>query len=78
MYELIEKEHDLIVATSKEKLRAIKANKEISDYLGVDEDVAVLERERLVFDIGNKLVEYNLVYYNTDYFSYDIDIKREF
>ena len=77
LYELIEKEHDIVVVTSREKLRAIKADKEISDYLGVDDGVAVLERERLVLDVGNKPVEYNLVYYNTDYFSYDIDIKRE-
>lgn len=77
LYELIEKEHDIVVVTSKEKLRAIKADKVISDYLGVEDGVAVLERERLVLDVGNKPVEYNLVYYNTDYFSYDIDIKRE-
>lgn len=77
LYELIEKEHDIVVVTSKEKLRAIEADKVISDFLGVKKGVAVLERERLVLDIGNKPVEYNLVYYNTDYFSYDIDIKRE-
>lgn len=76
LYELIEKEHDIIVATSREKLRAIKATKEVSDYLGIKDGIAVLERERLVLDVGDKPVEYNLVYYNTDYFSYDIDIKR--
>lgn len=77
LYELIEKEHDIIVSTSREKLRAIKADKIISDYLGIEEGVAVLERERLVLDVGNKPVEYNLVFYNTDYFTYDIDIKRD-
>ena len=77
LYELIEKEHDIIVSTSREKLKAIKANKMVSDYLEIEEGVAVLERERLVLDVGSKPVEYNLVYYNTDYFTYDIDIKRD-
>ncbi|MGY0408021.1 MAG: GntR family transcriptional regulator, partial [Polaribacter sp.] len=77
LYELIEKEHDIIVVTSREKLRAIKAEKNIATYLEIKEGIAVLERERLVLDAGNKPVEYNLVYYNTDYFTYDIDIKRE-
>jgi GntR family transcriptional regulator len=39
--------------------------------------VAILKRERLVLDIGDRPVEYNMVYYHTDYFTYDIDIKRE-
>lgn len=77
LYELLEKEHDIIVATSKEKLRAIKADSRIASLLDIGKDVAILKRERLVLDIGDRPVEYNMVYYHTDYFTYDIDIKRE-
>lgn len=77
LYELIEKEHHIIVATSKEKLTALSADDEMSDYLDVEVGSAVLERERVVLDVGDKPVEYNLVYYNPKYFSYNIDIKRE-
>ncbi len=77
LYELLEKEHDTIVSTSKEKLRAIKADKKIAAMLDIGNDVAILKRERLVTDIGDRPAEYNIVYYHTDYFSYDIDIKRE-
>lgn len=77
LYELLEKEHDTIVSTSKEKLRAIKSDKKIAGMLDIGTDVAILKRERLVTDIGNRPVEYNIVYYHTDYFTYDIDIKRE-
>lgn len=45
--------------------------------LDIDRNVALLKRERLVTDIGDRPVEYNIVYYHTDYFTYDIDIKRE-
>lgn len=77
LYELLEKEHDTIVVTSKEKLRAIKADKKIGAILDIAHDEPVLRRERLVIDIGGHIVEYNVVYYHTDYFTYDIDIKRE-
>ncbi|MEQ8216779.1 MAG: GntR family transcriptional regulator [Arenibacter sp.] len=77
LYELLAKEHDTIVSTSKEKLRAVKADSKIVEMLEVGKDVAILKRERLVLDIGDRPVEFNVVYYHTDYFTYDIDIKRE-
>lgn len=77
LYEVLEKEHDIIVSISKEKLRAIQAGKQIGAFLNVDKDIAILKRERLVCDPGDRPVEYNMVFYNTDYFTYDIDIKRD-
>ncbi|QCX40398.1 GntR family transcriptional regulator [Aureibaculum algae] len=78
LYELLEEKHDVIVALSKEKLRAIKADYKIAAMLDLGKDVALLQRERIVLDTGERPVEYNIVYYHTDYFTYDIDIKREF
>ncbi|RUA09580.1 MAG: GntR family transcriptional regulator [Flavobacteriia bacterium] len=78
LYDLLEEKHDTIVTVSKEKLRAIIAGKELAEILNTDENDPVLKRERIVFDSGNRPVEYNIVYYKTDYFTYDIDIKREF
>jgi GntR family transcriptional regulator len=78
LYELLERKHDIIVATSKERIRAVNADNKIGNMLCIDSDTPVLKRERLVTDIGDRSVEYNIVYYNTDYFTYDIDIKREF
>tara|TARA_R110000868_G_scaffold76774_5_gene220526 strand:- start:13723 stop:14460 length:738 start_codon:yes stop_codon:yes gene_type:complete len=77
LYELLEKEHDIIVSTSKEKLRAVMAESNIAAMLEINDNIAVLKRERLVTDVGDRPVEYNIVYYHTDYFSYDIDIKRD-
>ena len=77
LYQLLEKEHDIIVATSKEKISAITASKEIGLLLDVKEETPILKRERLVCDAGDRAVEYNIVYYLTDYFTYDIEIKRE-
>jgi len=77
LYELLEKEHDVVVSVSKEKLRAIRPDRNISEMLELSPDTPILRRERLVCDMGERPVEYNIVYYHTDYFSYDIDIKRE-
>lgn len=76
LYELLEKEHDIIVSTSKEKISAITASKELGKLLDVKEETPILKRERLVCDLGERPVEYNIVYYRTDYFTYDIEVKR--
>ena len=78
LYELLETAHDTIVATSKERISAIKANKELSSILELPLNMPILKRNRLVCDPGDRPVEYNIVYYHTDYFTYDIEIKREF
>ncbi len=77
LYELLEQEHNVIVTTSKEKLRAIKADNKMAAMLDLDTGMAILRRERLVLDVGERPVEYNIVFYHTDHFTYDIDIKRE-
>ncbi|MFS4417256.1 GntR family transcriptional regulator [Maribacter sp. 2307ULW6-5] len=76
LYEVLERQHNIVVATSKERLRAVKADKDIGSFLEVGADTPILRRERLVMDVGDKPVEYNVVYYHTDFFTYDIDIKR--
>lgn len=77
LYELLETVHDIIVVSSKERISAIKANKELCALLNVPTNMPILKRERLVCDPGNRPVEFNIVYYHTDYFTYDIEIKRE-
>ncbi|EAR02944.1 GntR family transcriptional regulator [Maribacter sp. HTCC2170] len=78
LYEVLEVEHDILVATSKEKISAIKADKTLSSILELTTNMPILKRERLVCDPGDRPIEYNIVYYHTDYFTYDIEIKREF
>ncbi len=78
LYELLETVHDTIVATSKERISAIKAYEELSSILDLPVNMPILQRNRLVSDPGDRPVEYNIVYYHTDYFTYDIEIKREF
>lgn len=66
------------MATSKERISAIKVKKELVAMLDIPANTPILKRERLVCDPGDRPVEYNIDYYHTDYFTYDIEIKREF
>ncbi|WP_057935669.1 GntR family transcriptional regulator [Algoriphagus resistens] len=78
LYEMLEQEFHVVVAISKEKLKAVAASSSIAKALDIKKGDPVLKRERIVLDQGDRPVEYNVVYYATDFFSYDIDLKREF
>lgn len=78
LYEILENEHDIVVANSKERISAVKADVDLSKLLDLKINMPILKRERLVSDPGERPVEFNVVYYHTDYFTYDIEIKREF
>lgn len=77
LYSMLERDFHVIVTVSKEKLKAVAASAVIAKALDIKKGDPVLKRERIVLDQGDRPVEYNIVYYATDYFSYDIDLKRE-
>jgi GntR family transcriptional regulator len=75
LYRLLEDKFATIVSLSKERISARLANSLISSKLGIEKDGLILYRERLVFDPGNRPVEFNIGYYRADKFTYAIDIK---
>jgi len=78
LYEIIEKDHSIIVDLSREEIKAVSADIYISEKLQVAEKDPILERIRKVYDPGKRPIEYNIGYYRADKFSYSIDIKREY
>lgn len=76
LYEILENKYHIIPAISKEEIKAEKADKQLAQILKIEENEPVLERIRLVLDIGKKPVEYCYAYYRGDLFTYSIDIKR--
>ena len=78
LYEIIEKDHSIVVDLSREEIIAASADKEISQKLQVHEKDPILERIRKVYDPGKRPIEYCIGYYRADKFSYSIDIKREY
>jgi len=78
LYEIIEKDYSIIVDLSREEIKAVAADKDISEKLLVSEKDPILERIRKVYDPGKRPIEYCVGHYRADKFSYAIDIKREY
>jgi GntR family transcriptional regulator len=78
LYEIIEKDHSIIVDLSREEIKAVSSDSKISNKLQIHENEPILERIRKVYDPGKRPIEYCIGYYRADKFSYTIDIKREF
>ena len=77
LYEKLENEHHITVAVSKEGISAILANKKLAEKLNISIGDPILFRKRVVFDPGDRPIEYNLGYYRADSFTYSIDIAKD-
>ncbi|MEY8780992.1 GntR family transcriptional regulator [Allomuricauda sp. XS_ASV26] len=76
LYDILEHEYHTIPVLSREQISAILANKFLAVKLGVPVNSAILQRKRVVYDPGNRPIEYNIGFYRADQFTYSIDIKR--
>ena len=76
LYDILEQDYSVIPTSSKEKIEAISAGKELSELLDIDPGNPILFRRRTVCDPGGRIIEYNLCYYRADKFTYSITIKR--
>jgi GntR family transcriptional regulator len=75
LYSMLEEKYGIVVARSQEQIKAGSAGP-MAKRLGVDPSFPVLIRERFVYDVGDRPVEYNVGYYRSDKFTYNIDIKK--
>jgi GntR family transcriptional regulator len=78
LYEIIEDDYSITVDLSRDTIKAMSADKEVSEILRIKENEPVLNRNRIVYDPGKRPIEYGIVFYRADKFSYSIDIKREY
>lgn len=75
LYTMLEREYGIVVVRSSENISARLAGN-IGKKLKIAATEPVLVRERFVYDIGERPIEYNLGYYRSDKFIYSIDIKK--
>lgn len=76
LYEILEKDFDIVVKTSKEEISAALAGSTLAQKLEIDKDDPILIRKRFVYDTEGKAVEYNIGYYRADSFTYTIEADR--
>ena len=77
LYEILEKDYSTPVKTSKEEISASGANTIQAKKLELKPGQAILVRKRLVYDPGDRPVEYNIGFYRGDSFSYTIESERD-
>ena len=75
LYTMLEREYGIVVVRSSENISAKLAGS-IGRKLKIPAADPVLQRERFVYDIGDRPIEYNLGHYRSDKFIYSIDIKK--
>ena len=76
LYELLEKDYQIIVKTSKERISASLAGEDIAEKLDIKTTDPILIRKRFVYDTNNTPIEYNIGYYRADSFTYTIEAER--
>ncbi len=76
LYELLEKDLNIIVKTSKEEISAALADDFISEKLDIKSNDPILIRKRFVYDENDLPIEYNIGYYRADSFTYTIEAQR--
>jgi GntR family transcriptional regulator len=75
LYGMLEEKYGVVVHRSYENISA-RAAGALGKKLNVEASFPVLYRERFVYDIGDRPVEYNIGYYRSDRFTYSIDIQK--
>ncbi|WP_291259148.1 GntR family transcriptional regulator, partial [Fusobacterium sp.] len=66
LYEYLEKSYEVKIVKSEEEITAKMPSKEIRKKLNLSKDTPILCRKRLVYDDKNRLIEYNIGYYNSE------------
>lgn len=76
LYEYLEKSYDVKIVKSEEEITAKMPSKEIRKILNLSKDIPILCRKRLVYDDKDRLIEYNIGYYNSEKFSYNVSLEK--
>ncbi|KXH84535.1 GntR family transcriptional regulator [Chryseobacterium kwangjuense] len=76
LYTMLQDHYGVVVHQSRENISACQAGTVIGKKLKVPAGFPVLKRERFVYDLNGKPVEYNIGYYRSDKFTYSIEIAK--
>ena len=77
LYEILEQDYSTIASVSREELCAKAASDFLAEKLRILSGDPVFVRKRIVFDPGDRPIEFNMGYYKSDSFVYSIESERE-
>ncbi|WP_295367723.1 GntR family transcriptional regulator [uncultured Prevotella sp.] len=76
LYSVLEDTYHITVKTSMEEISASLAGETIAKKLDIESTDPILIRKRMVYDVNNVPIEYNIAYYRADSFTYTIEATR--
>jgi len=76
LYELLEQDHSVVAALSKEEISAIAADEAVAEKLRIPLGSPILFRKRFVYDQGERPIEFNIGYYKANSFVYTVESTR--
>lgn len=76
LYDILEQDYYAVPAVSREKINAVSASADLARKLKIKKSEPMLLRQRIVYDAGDRPIEFSIGYYRADSFTYEIDIKR--
>lgn len=74
-YEVLEK-NEILLKKAKQQISAVNASVYDAELLGIEPGTALLEMTRVSYGIDGKPIEYAKTRYRTDYYKYNITLKR--
>jgi len=77
LYEILEQDYSTIARVSREELSARAATEFLAGKLLISVGDPIFVRKRIVFDPGDRPIEFNIGFYKSDSFVYSIESERE-
>lgn len=77
LYDILRNNYAVIAKLSKEELTARAADKALAKCLNIKTGDPILKRKRLVFDPGQRPIEYNIGYYRADSIVYTVESENK-
>jgi GntR family transcriptional regulator len=76
IYNILEKDYEIPVTRGSYRMSAVNADKNVSDFLKVEEKAALFLIDRISYTIGNKPIYYQKRYYRSDKVIYEMRLER--
>ena len=77
LYDILEEDYSTIASVSREEITARAADDFLAGKLQISSCDPVLVRKRIIFDPGDRPIEYNIGFYKSESFTYTIESERQ-
>ena len=77
LYQILEKNHQVIIQSTTDEVTAVKADKQLASTLNINENEPVLFIERLAYTSDNTLLELSKIFLRSDRYKHVITLRKK-